>query len=154
MKEFKTKDVLKAYRVLGAAKYSKLEDADKILVWKIARTMKPIADKFEEDMQSAQEALKPEGYDDDLLRAQSYERALKNPNLVEEQKMGPAEYDEFIVKMRKYQKTVDKALKENAEKMVPMPFVKISEEAFCKLMQSNDWTLDQVTEVDMIAETK
>lgn len=152
MKEFKTKDVLRAYKVLGAAKYSKLDDADKILVWKIARTMKPVAEKFEDDMKSAQEAFKPKNYDDDLLRAQSYERALKNPDAIPE--MGPGEYDKFIAAMRKYQKDVDNALKEYAEKMVPLPFIKISEDAFGKLMQSNDWTLDQVTEVDMIAETK
>ena len=57
----KTEKVLSAYQVLSTAKYGKLDDADKIKVWKIARQMKPVAEKFEDDSKSAAEAMKPEG---------------------------------------------------------------------------------------------
>ena len=49
----KTEKVLNAYRVLSTAKYGKMDDGDKIKVWKIARTLKPVADKFEDDSKDA-----------------------------------------------------------------------------------------------------
>lgn len=148
--KLKAKDVLKAYNVLGSAKYGKLDDADKIKLWKIARVLRPEAEKLETEIQSAEEAFKPEGYDDLLLRAQSYERALKNPKEVAE--MGPGEYGEFLKSMRAYRKTVNEAMKETSEKEVEVKIETISEDVFVKLMNANDWTLDQVTAIDMITQ--
>ena len=76
-KKMKTEDVLKAYQVISTAKYGKLDDADKIKVWKIARAMKPIAEKFKEDSEDAQEKMKPtEDFDQQLMKAQEYEREI------------------------------------------------------------------------------
>ena len=79
MKNFKieTSKVVSAYNVLSTAKYGKLDDADKIKVWKIARALKPVATKFEEDNKDAAEKLKPEGFDEKLQNAQEYERVVK-----------------------------------------------------------------------------
>ena len=59
-KKVKTEQVLGAFNVLNTAKYAKMDDADKIKVWKIARALKPIATKFDEDSKDAAEKLKPE----------------------------------------------------------------------------------------------
>ena len=143
-KTVKTEKVLGAFNVLNTAKYAKMDDADKIKVWKIARALKPIATKFDEDSKDAAEKLKPEGFDDDLRKAQEYERVTKDKNAdASKLEMGAAEYGEFIKKLKEMNKLVADALKEFANKEVDIDFEPISEDAFTKLMASNDWTMEQ-----------
>ena len=143
-KTVKTEKVLGAYNVLNTAKYTKMDDADKIKVWKIARALKPVATKFDEDSKDAAEKLKPEGFDDNLQKAQEYERVTKDKDAdASKLEMGAAEYGEFIKKLKEMNKLVADALKEFANKEVDIDFEPISEDAFTKLMASNDWTMEQ-----------
>ena len=143
-KTVKTEKVLGAYNVLNTAKYTKMDDADKIKVWKIARALKPVATKFDEDSKDAAEKLKPEGFDDNLQKAQEYERVTKDKDAdASKLEMGAAEYGEFIKKLKEMNKLVADALKEFADKEVDIDFEPISEDAFTKLMASNDWTMEQ-----------
>jgi hypothetical protein len=143
-RKVKTEKVLGAFNVLNTAKYAKMDDADKIKVWKIARALKPIATKFDEDSKDAAEKLKPEGFDDDLRKAQEYERVIKDKEAdASKLEMGAAEYGEFIKKLKEMNKLVADALKEFANKEVDIDFEPISEDAFTKLMASNDWTMEQ-----------
>jgi hypothetical protein len=143
-RKVKTEKVLGAFNVLNTAKYAKMDDADKIKVWKIARALKPIATKFDEDSKDAAEKLKPEGFDDDLRKAQEYERVIKDKEAdASKLEMGAAEYGEFIKKLKEMNKLVADALKEFADKEVDIDFEPFSEDAFTKLMASNDWTMEQ-----------
>ena len=145
-KKMKTEDVLKAYQVISTAKYGKLDDADKIKVWKIARAMKPIAEKFREDTEDAQEKMKPtEDFDQQLMKAQEYEREIHKTDFdATKLPMGAAEYGKFVEEFKAYQKLVTETIKEFAEKEVTVEFEPLTEDAFGKLMASNDWTLEQV----------
>ena len=144
IKRVKTEKMLGAFNVLNTAKYAKMDDADKIKVWKIARALKPIATKFDEDSKDAAEKLKPEGFDDNLQKAQEYERVTKDKDAdASKLEMGAAEYGEFIKKLKEMNKLVADALKEFANKEVDIDFEPISEDAFTKLMASNDWTMEQ-----------
>ena len=60
-------------------------------------------------------------------------------------KMGAAEYDKFIGELKSYNKLVGDAVKEYSEKECNLSFEPISEDAFGKLMASNEWTMEQVT---------
>lgn len=143
-KKVKTEKVLGAFNVLNTAKYAKMDDADKIKVWKIARALKPVATKYDEDTKDAAEKLKPEGFDDDLRKAQEYERVTKDKEAdASKLEMGAAEYGEFIKKLKEMNKLVADALNEFANKEVDIDFEPISEDAFTKLMASNDWTMEQ-----------
>jgi hypothetical protein len=152
MKELtiKTEKVLGAYQVLNTAKYTKLDDGDKIKVWKIARAMKPIATKFDEDSKDATEKMKPEGFDEKLHDAQEYERVTKDASAdASNLKMGAAEYNAFINTLKGYNKLVTDAIKDFADKEVSVSFEPLSEDAFGKLMASNDWTMEQTVEIGM-----
>lgn len=147
----KTEKVLSAYRVLSTAKYTKMDDADKIKVWKIARALKPVATKFDEDSKDASEKFKPEGFDENLRKAQEYERVTKDANAdASKLEMGAAEYNAFIKELQKYNKLVGDAIKEYADKEVEVSFDKLSEDAFGKLMASNEWTMEQTMEIGML----
>jgi len=131
----RTDMILAAWNALSASKYGKLDDADKIKVWKISRVLQPVAKKFDEDTKDAGEKLKPtEDFTDRWQKAQEYERVTR----------GPSEYNEFIKEMNRYNKLVSDAVKEFAEKEVEIEFEPLTEDSFVKLMNSNDWTFDQV----------
>lgn len=145
----KTEKVMRVYNILNSTKYAKLDDADKVKVWKIARQLKPVSTKFDEDSKDAAEKMKPyDGFDDDLQKAQEYER-LKGVNA----NMDIDEYQKFIAAFKSYQELVSKAVKEFADAEVEVDFDPITEDAFSKLMASNEWTLDQAVEIgDFITE--
>ena len=147
-----TEKVLNAYRVLSTAKYTKLSDEDKIKVWKIARQMKPVAEKFEDDTKDASDKMKPsEDFDDKLAKAQEYELKIKDPNLDPQSlPMGAAEYGKFLKEFQEYNKLISKAIKDFADKEIELEFECLSDDAFGKLMASNEWTLDQVMAVSEI----
>lgn len=146
-KTIKTGDLLKVYNVLGNAKYSKMSDDDKIKVWKITRKLKPVATKFEEDSKDAAEKMKPtEDFTERLQKAQEYERMVRDKDSdLQKLPMGAAEYEQFIKEFKDYNEVVGKAIKEFSDKEVEVDFEPLSEDAFGKLMASNEWTMEQVT---------
>ena len=93
-KTVKTADVIRAYKVLVGARYQRLEDADKIRVWKVFKSLKPVAVRFEEDRADAMRVLADEGLMEALPRAQEYER-LKASN-AESLPMTEEEYKGFV----------------------------------------------------------
>lgn len=144
----KTEKILSAYRVISTAKYSKLDDADKVKVWKIAKAMKPVATQFDEDSKDAAEKLKPtDDFGERLQKAQEYERMLQANEDMSKSPMGAAEYNAFLKEFQDYNKLVSDAVKEFADKEVELVFEGISEDAFGKLMASNEWTMEQVIEI-------
>jgi hypothetical protein len=147
-----TEKVLNAYRIISGAKYTKIDDADKIKVWKIARALKPVATKFDEDSKDAAEKFKPsEDFADNLQKAQEFERITKDKDFdASKLPMGAAEYNEFIKKFQDYNRLVGEAVKEFAEKEVEIEFEPLSEESFGKLMASNEWTMEQTVEIGML----
>lgn len=144
-KTVKTSEILSVYQIIGKAKYGKMSDDDKVKVWKIARKLKPVATKFEDDTKDASDKMKPyEDFDQNLQKAQEYER-LNNDKKPTIDVMSTADYDKFIEDFKEYQKLVNNAVKEFADKEVEIEFDAISEEAFGKLITSNEWTFGQVT---------
>lgn len=153
-KNIKTSEILAAYNVLNSAKYGSMGDEDKIKVWKITRALKPIATKFDEDSKDAAEKMKPKyegGFDETLQKAQEYERMIRDTKVdAKKLPMGAAEYDAFIEVFKEYNKLVGKAVEDFANKEVTINIEPISEDAFGKLMASNDWTFGQTTALSEI----
>ena len=143
-KTVKTSVVIGVFNVLSQAKYGLMSDADKIKVWKIARKLKPIAQKFEDDSRDCADKMKPtEDFTDRLRRWQEYNQ-LKNNNQPTIDIMSTAEHDAFTKEWNKYNELVGKAMKEYTDKEVEVDFEPISEDALLKLMESNEWTIGQV----------
>ena len=152
-KKIKTSEILAAYNVLNSAKYGSMEDADKIKVWKITRALKPIATKFDEDSKDAAEKMKPKDkdFDETLQKAQEYERIIRDPKAdTKKLPMGAAEYDAFIEKFKEYNKLVGKAVEDFANKEVKVEFEPLNDDAFGKLMASNEWTMGQAVALSEI----
>ena len=139
-----TEKVLAAYNVISTAKYSKLDDANKVKVWKIARAMKPVADKFADDRDDAAKKLMPtEDFEERRVKAQQYQAMLGDKQAdMTQAPMTPTEFWKFIEESNGYNKLLADALNDFGKKEVKVSFEPISEEAFGKLMTSNDWTFE------------
>jgi hypothetical protein len=153
-KTVKTSEILSMYNILNNAKYGKMADDDKIKVWKIARKLKPVASKFDDDSKDAAEKFKDgiKDFDERLAKAQQYEQAKQQAKPTEEI-MRDADYEAFIKDFKDYHELMDNAVKEFADTEVEVEFDALSEDAFGKLMASNEWTIAQVTTLgDFICE--
>lgn len=152
-KTIKTNAVLTAYNIINTAKYAKMEDSDKIKVWKICRALKPVATRFEEDSKDAAEKLKPtEDFSKRLEKAQEYERLRKEGKPATDV-MTTSEYNAFVKEFNTYNDNVTEAVREFADKETEFDFEPLSEEAFGKLMASNEWTVEQAMLVgDLVCE--
>lgn len=147
-----TEKVLAAFNVLSTAKYGKLDDADKIKVWKITRAMKPVADKFADDRDDAAKKLMPsEDFEDRRIKAQKYQAMLGDKSAdMGEAPMTPTEFWKFIEESNGYNKLLADALNDFGSKEVEVEIETLSEDAFGKLMASNDWNMAQVVALDGI----
>ena len=56
--------IVSAYKVLGEAKVTKLEEGEVIKVVKARKAMRPIADDFDAFLKDCQEKFKPENWDE------------------------------------------------------------------------------------------
>ena len=145
MKKILTKGaVMEAWNILNTANYKQLDDADKIKLWKIARVMKPVAKQLEDDSRDAAEHLKPEGFDVELEKAKEYEAKVQAGE-TEKLPMTEEEHLKFIREVfQPFNNLVQKAVNDETEKEVEVEFELLTEEAFGKLMASNDWKIQQV----------
>ena len=134
------KDIQVAYGVLNEAKMGKMETTDQIKVIKALRQLKGIMTPFQEFVKDAQEKLKGEHHEE---MAKKQERK----DLTAEERQEVNEY------AAEYNSKVNECVKEEWEKEHEVNFSKLSEEAFGKLMHSNEWTASQAMAVqDLICE--
>ena len=149
-KNLKVSEIFNAYNVIGKAKYQKLEDSDKVKVWKISRQLKPIALQFEEEKEDATKSFYTEELIEKVRKGQQYEDAKKEG--ASELPMTEQEYKEAIKEIVKAKALVEKALSESLAKEVELEFEPISEEALGLLMASNDWNMAQVDMIEFIVQ--
>lgn len=151
MKTINTENALQAYNLLNVAKYNKMDDTDKITIFKITRALKPIATTFEDASKDAIEKMKFEGFEDELAKAREYERKKKDGE--EDLPISDDEYKAFIGKLIEYDKLAKEAIKQLGEKEETIDVEPLSEDSFAKLMSSNDWTMEQAMIVgDIVCE--
>ncbi len=145
-KSLKIFEIVEVYRLLGNAKYHKLEDPDKIKVWKISRLLKPTALKAEEAQQDATDKLVPDSFREQVNKAQEYRRAKAAGE--KELPMTDKEYLIYLADFRKYSTLVAKALEEFLQEDVKLEFEPLSEEAMGLLIACNDWPMSQVEKLE------
>lgn len=147
----KTVEALNAYNVLNASTFGGLENADMVKAWHLVRALKPIATKYEEECKDALEKLKPndKDFDEKLQKFHDYNNMVRNLKAdMKNLPMGPSEYENFRKNVwEPYQLRVNEALKASADKKNNLKVETISEEAFGKLMASNNWTGAQIMTV-------
>ena len=140
----KVKNIVEAYKLLGNAKVSNLEDSDKGKILKARKAMRPIADEFEAFLKDAQEMFKPEGWEETQKKLAQWQQEGEKTTLSEEERIA---INKALIG---YQSAIDKAVKAELDKEIEIEIEKLSEGADIKLMTANDWTPNQLDLIEMM----
>lgn len=140
----KVKNIVEAYKLLGNAKTTNLDDADKGKILKARKAMRPIADEFEAFLKDAQEMFKPEDWEEVQGKISQWQQEGEKTTLSEEERIA---INKALIG---YQSAIDKAVKAELEKEIEIEFEKLSEGSDIKLMTANDWTPNQLDLIDMM----
>lgn len=140
----KVKSIVEAYKLLGNAKTTNLDDADKGKILKARKAMRPIADEFEAFLKDAQEMFKPEGWEEIQKKLSQWQQEGEKTTLSEEERIA---INKALIG---YQSAIDKAVKAELDKEVEIEIEKLSEGADIKLITANDWTPNQLDLIDMM----
>jgi len=147
--ELRVEDITAAHVLLGEARYQKLSDEDKVKVWKISRKLFPVAEKYKKDIEDAKQKFMPSAaFPEELQVAIQYQN-LKEAG-EENLPISEEEYKKTLAKWNSYNSIVDRALKELADQIVPIEIEPVTEDAFGKLMASNDWSFAQAGKLEFI----
>ena len=149
----KTIEITNIYVVLNEAKLTKMDDADKFKVIKVLRVIKPVAKGYEDFVEDVKNKLKGDDHDKMIEKAQAWNKDNQGKKVNELTQEQIDELNAINTYFVEYNKRVESCLKEEAEKEVELTFDKLSEEAFSKLVASNDWTCSQIMALsDAVAE--
>lgn len=138
------KQVVEAYKVLGEAKVTKLEESEVIKVVKARKAMRPIADEYEAFLKDCQDKFKPENWDKIQGNLQKWQQEGEKTTLTEEERI---EVNKAIIG---YQVKIDKAVKDELEKEVEVNIEVLKEDSATKLLVENGWELKKLDEIEIL----
>lgn len=134
----KLKEIVNAYKALGEAKVSSLEESEILKIVKARKTMRPIFEDFEAFLKDVQEKFKPENLEELQIKAQKWSE------LSDEEKM------EINKTFRQYEQAINTALLEEQEKEFELNIDKLSEESVSKLLKDNEWSINKLDEISIM----
>lgn len=140
----KVKKIVAAYKVLGEAKVTKLEESEVIKIIKARKVMRPIAEEFEAILKDAQEKFKPECWDDVQAKVLQWQQEGENTTLTDAEKKG---INKALID---YQNSINKVLNEEQEREVEINIETLKEESATKLIVENGWELKKLEEIEVV----
>lgn len=138
------KNIVSAYKVLGEAKVTKLEESEVIKVVKARKAMRPIADDFDAFLKDCQEKFKPENWDEVQEKVQQWQKEGENTTLSE------AERVDINKALVEYQRKIDAAMKDELAREVEISVETLKEESATKMLVENGWELKKLDEIEVI----
>lgn len=129
--------IVKAYAKLGDVKVTTLEDNEVIKVIKMRKAMRPVSEEFNAFLEDVKSKFKPEGFEDTVRKAQEGW-----------DKMTDSEKRAANELVTGYNRKVDEAVKEEADREVEIEFEPLSEESLTKLMKENSLTVAEMEMLD------
>lgn len=138
------KNIVSAYKVLGEAKVTKLEEGEVIKVVKARKAMRPIADDFDAFLKDCQEKFKPENWDEVQEKVTQWQKEGDNTTLAKDERV---ELNKAIIG---YQQKVDGALKDEFAREVEISVEPLKEESATKMLVENGWELKKLDEIELI----
>ena len=140
----KIKEIVNAYKALGEAKVSNLEESEIRKVVNNRKIMRTIAEEFEAFLKDCQEKFKPENWDELQQKIQQWQQEGEKTTLTEEERI-------VINKaIMRYQQLITKAIQDEEDKNVDITVEKLSEDSITKLLKHNDWPINKLDELSAI----
>ena len=136
--KLKTSEIIGVYAILKDAKLTKMESTDKFKVVKMMRPMQGVAEEWDKFMENVDKKLQKENHEEIIEKAKKWNSEGENTTLTNDEK---AEINKYLIE---FQKEKNECIKEEVEKEHEIEFTKINENAFEKLVDSNDWSVNQI----------
>lgn len=134
----KTSTIIEVYQLLNSAKLTKMESKEKFQVIKIMRAMKPVAEEWDSFVKTIDEKLKGENHEEILAKAQQWQKEGDKTTLSLDERMAVNEY------FSKFDHERRQLVASEQSKEVNIIFDKMTEEAFERLVDSNDFNVGQI----------
>lgn len=128
----KTSTIIEVYKALKEAKLTKMESKEKFQVIKIMREIKPTAEEWDSFISTVDEKLKGENHDEMAEKIKQWQKEGENTTLTLDERK---EVNEYIAK---YNAERNELVNAEMEKEVEVKYERISQEAFERLVDSND----------------
>lgn len=138
------KQITSAYKVLGEAKVTKLEESEVIKVVKARKAMRPIADDFDAFLKDCQEKFKPENWDEVQEKLGKWQQEGESTTLTEAERI---EVNKVVIG---YQKSIDAAIKDELAREVEISVETLKEDSATKLLVENGWELKKLDEIEIV----
>ena len=142
--ELKVSEVIGVYSTLKDAKLTKMESADKFKVIKIMRPMQGVADEWDKFMENVDKKLQKENHEEIIQKARKWQEEREKTTLTDEEKI---EINRYLIT---FQKEKDECVKDELEKVVSLDFEKLTQDAFEKLIDSNDWEVNKMMQLESL----
>lgn len=136
--EKKTNEIVEVYNLIKEAKSQKMDSADRFKLVKAMRQLKKIANDYDDFRTDALANLKGETHDEMVKKAQLWQEEGEKTKLSVDERIAINNY------FNKYNQDVTDCLKDELEKIHNLDYELLTEDAFIKFVDSNDWTLGQV----------
>ena len=141
----KTIDVVNAFAALNGAKLAKMEDKEKFTLIKAMKVLKPIKNDYEDFVKDAREKLKGDNHEEMVKRVEEWRTKHNDTKPADFTAAELKELNEINTYFNDYNKKVEECVKEEADKEVSPEYVRLSEDAFGRLLTSNDdWDVENM----------
>ncbi|WP_289755327.1 hypothetical protein [uncultured Duncaniella sp.] len=131
-KSLTTESIVIAHNSLKGARLTRLDTQEKFTVIRAMRALRPVASSLQEFIEDAREKLRPEDWDNIQHKAERFD------TLTEEEKR------EVNATMEAYNADVARCIGEEASKEQELEFEPLTEEAFGRLLDSNDLDISTI----------
>jgi hypothetical protein len=148
--KLKTIEIVNASAMLSNANYQQLPEGERIKFWKITRKLRPIAENYLKEKQSAEEEFKPSK--EVMARFQKGANYELAKGMNSEPLITDEEYREIKEEYEKYRNLVNKALEDTTNKEEEIEIETLSEAGFDELIGLNKWSIPQLDTIDFIVE--
>lgn len=148
MKKIKIGIVSEVYNLLDAAKYSKMESADRRALVKAMRPLKKVSADFNDFRDDAIKRLRPDNF---VEISQLVEKFNALDSAARRDALADNKYMSAIKAFNAFQADIAECLRDEVEREVELEFEALDEKAVDRLLDSNDqWTVGQAMLVEEI----
>lgn len=143
-----TIEISNVYELIKKSKLTKMEDKDKFLVIKAIRVLKPICTDYQDFVKDAQEKLKDDKYESNLEEYQKIQREHPQFKLSELTPDEISKIETLTKYFNNFNKSLEECLNTEAKKEHELAYEKLSDEAFTKFISSNDFSVEEILNLE------
>lgn len=134
----KLNKVIAAYKCLGEAKVTKIDESEVLKIVKNRKAMRAVAEEYDAFLKDCQEKFKPENFDELQSKAQRWNE------LSEEVKV------KVNNSLREYEKKINEAVRDELDKEVDITLEALNDSTLTKMLVENGWELRKLDEMEAV----